>query len=52
MLVSARPDRHEELGRFQAINGKTWNHPADRPRLPLYVRNAEEIACYKLTAAK
>jgi outer membrane protein assembly factor BamB len=51
VLVSARPDRHEELGRFQAINGKTWNHPAIAHG-NLYVRNAEEIACYKLAEAK
>ena len=47
VLVSARPDRHEELGRFQAVTGKTWNHPAIA-RGCLFVRNAEEIACYKL----
>jgi len=47
VLVSARPDQHEELGRFQAVNGKTWNHPAIAHGC-LYVRNAEEIACYKL----
>lgn len=51
VLVSARPDQHEELGRFQAVNGKTWNHPAIA-RGFLYVRNAEEIACYKLATAK
>jgi outer membrane protein assembly factor BamB len=51
VLVSARPDHHEELGRFQAINGKTWNHPAIAHG-KLYVRNAEEIACYQLAPAK
>jgi outer membrane protein assembly factor BamB len=51
VLVSARPDQHEELGRFQAVTGKTWNHPAIANGC-LYVRNAEEIACYKLPAAK
>jgi len=50
-LVAARPDRHEELGHFQAIEGKTWNHPAIAHG-NLYVRNAEEIACYQLPAAK
>jgi outer membrane protein assembly factor BamB len=47
VLVSARPDQHEELGRFQAVTGKTWNHPAIAHGC-LYVRNAEEIACYQL----
>jgi outer membrane protein assembly factor BamB len=51
VLVSARPDQHEELGRFQAISGKTWNHPAIANGC-LYVRNAEEIACFQLPAAK
>ena len=27
VLVAARPDQHEELTRFSAIAGKTWNHP-------------------------
>jgi outer membrane protein assembly factor BamB len=47
VLVAARPDRHEELARFQAVTGKTWNHPAIADGR-LYVRNAEEIACYEL----
>ena len=47
MLVKARPDQHEELARFQAINGKTWNHPVIAHGR-LYVRNAEEIACLVL----
>jgi hypothetical protein len=47
MLLSANPDRLEELGRFQAIEGKTWNHPA-YAHGRLYVRNAEEMACIKL----
>ena len=35
-----------ELGSFQAIEGKTWNHPVvvgDR----LYLRNAQQAACYQ-----
>jgi len=47
VLLKASPDRHKELGRFQAIEGKTWNHPAIAHGR-LYVRNAEEIACYEL----
>jgi outer membrane protein assembly factor BamB len=47
VLVSARPEKHEELGRFAAISGKTWNHPViSHGRL--YARNSEEIACYQL----
>jgi outer membrane protein assembly factor BamB len=49
VLVAAKPDAFEELGRFQAVTGKTWNHPAVAQG-KLYVRNAEEIACYELSA--
>jgi outer membrane protein assembly factor BamB len=48
VLVEATPERpNHVLGRFQAIEGLTWNN------LALYgpyllVRNAEEAACYKL----
>jgi hypothetical protein len=50
-MVAATPDKYTELGRFQAIEGKTWNN------LCLYgpyllTRNAEEAACYKLPLAK
>lgn len=47
VLLNANPQQHEELGRFQAINGKTWNHPVIAGGR-LYARNAEEIACYEL----
>jgi outer membrane protein assembly factor BamB len=47
VLVAANPDRHQELGRFQAIEGKTWNHPVIAHGR-LYVRNADEMACYDL----
>jgi outer membrane protein assembly factor BamB len=46
-LVAANPKQLEELGRFQAIDGKTWNHPVIAHGR-LYVRNAEEMACYEL----
>jgi len=52
VLVEATPDRSNHvLGRFQAIEGLTWNH------LALYgpyllVRNAEEAACYELPLEK
>jgi outer membrane protein assembly factor BamB len=46
--VAAKPQKHEEHGRFQAIEGKTWNHPIIAHG-KLYVRNSEEMACYDLT---
>jgi outer membrane protein assembly factor BamB len=48
VLLALNPAKLEELGRFKAIDGKTWNHPViahDR----LYARNGEEMACYDLS---
>ncbi len=45
--VAATPEEHRELARFQAIEGKTWNHPAYADG-KLYVRNEREMACYLL----
>jgi outer membrane protein assembly factor BamB len=50
VLLAANPEQHEELGRFRALDGKTWNHPLIAHGR-LYVRNAEEIACYELKPA-
>ena len=47
ILLKANPQAHEEIGRFQAIHGKTWNHPAIAQGR-LYIRNGEEMACYEL----
>lgn len=47
VLVRADPAEHAEVASFKAIEGKTWNHPVvvgDR----LYIRNAQEAACYQL----
>jgi outer membrane protein assembly factor BamB len=49
ILLAADPRRRQELGRFQVLNGKTWNHPVI-VHGRLYVRNAEEMACYELAA--
>jgi outer membrane protein assembly factor BamB len=46
-LVEARPDSHVEVGRFPAIEGKSWAHPALAGR-HLVVRNDREAACYEL----
>jgi outer membrane protein assembly factor BamB len=47
VLVRATPESHQELARFQAIEGKTWNIPAIDNGL-LLVRNAEEMACFRI----
>jgi outer membrane protein assembly factor BamB len=48
VMVEASPDSGgDELGRFQAIEGKTWNNPALFGSY-LLVRNAEEAACFRL----
>jgi hypothetical protein len=47
VLVAADPAEHRELASFQALQGKTWNHPVlvgDH----LYVRNSQEAAAYKI----
>ena len=46
-IVSATPERHVELSRGPALDGKTWNHPAiDGGRL--LVRNLQEMAMFEL----
>jgi outer membrane protein assembly factor BamB len=49
VLLAADPKEHRELARFQALEGKTWNHPlvvGDR----VYLRNAQEMACYLVSS--
>jgi outer membrane protein assembly factor BamB len=48
--VRATPDGHEELARFHAIDGKSWNHPiiADGR---LLVRNIREMAAFDIRPA-
>ena len=47
VLVKASPTGHEELAKFEAIEGKTWNVPAMADGL-LLVRNGAEMACYRI----
>ena len=48
-LVTAKPDAFEELGRFPAVEGKSWAHPVLVGDLVL-VRNAQEMAAFRLAA--
>jgi len=47
ILVRATSGRLEEAARFQAIKGKTWNHPAIADG-KIFVRNAVEMACFEI----
>jgi outer membrane protein assembly factor BamB len=49
VLVNALPDKHTEIARFKAIEGKTWNHPVLVGHVML-VRNGEEMAAFRLPA--
>ena len=46
-LVAADPRQWVELGRFEAIEGKTWNNLCLYGK-KLLVRNGQEAACYEL----
>jgi outer membrane protein assembly factor BamB len=48
VLVKATPDKHTELARFSAIEGKTWNYPAIAEGR-LLVRNQTQMACFDLS---
>lgn len=49
-LIAANAGEYEALGAFKALEGKTWNHPVVVGNR-LYVRNAQEAACYELPMA-
>ena len=48
-LVKATPAEYSEVARFAALEGQTWNYPAIAGGR-LFVRNATQMAAYKLTA--
>jgi outer membrane protein assembly factor BamB len=50
VLVRAEPERHVELARHAALEGKTWNHPVLVGDL-LFVRNDAQMAAFRLQAA-
>jgi outer membrane protein assembly factor BamB len=47
VLVKAIPEKYEEIARFAAVEGKTWNVPAIADG-HLIVRNATEMACFRI----
>ena len=47
-LVKATPEKHQELARFAAINGKSWNHPIIVDGR-LIVRNTTEMAAFDIS---
>lgn len=50
-LVEATPEAFRELGRIDAIEGRTWNNHALVDG-KVYVRNHLEMACYELPLAE
>lgn len=46
-LVRATPERHQEVARFAAIDGKTWNHPVIADGR-LLVRNLQQMAAFDI----
>ena len=46
-LLEVSPEKPQELARFRALQGKTWNNPVLAGDL-LLVRNDREAACYRL----
>ncbi|HSF24812.1 MAG TPA: PQQ-binding-like beta-propeller repeat protein, partial [Blastocatellia bacterium] len=48
VLVKATPEKHTEVARFAAIEGKTWNYPAIADGR-LLVRNQTQMACFDLS---
>jgi outer membrane protein assembly factor BamB len=47
VLVRATPEGHEEVSRFSAIEGKTWNVPTIADGT-LFVRNATQMAAFDI----
>jgi hypothetical protein len=47
VLIKPSSDRLQEVSRFQAVSGQTWNHPAISDGM-LLVRNATEMACFRI----
>lgn len=46
-IVRASPSGHDEIVRFSAVEGKTWNHPAISDGV-LLVRNGTEMSAFRV----
>jgi outer membrane protein assembly factor BamB len=51
VFLDVSPSKAQEVVRFPALDGETWNHPA-YSHGRLYLRNAQEAACYDLVPAQ
>ena len=47
VIIDVSPEGMKELAEFQALNGKTWNHPVIHDNR-LYARNSREAVCFEL----
>ena len=47
VFVRATPEKFEEIGKFKALDDKTWQHPTIANG-KLFVRNSREAVCYQL----
>lgn len=47
ILIEAKPEAYNELGSFQALEGKSWTAPS-YANGKLFVRNLSKMSCYKL----
>lgn len=47
ILAEATPEAYNEVARFKALDGKTWNHPVIAHG-KLFLRNSYEAVCYAL----
>ena len=47
VLLKTDPEKHTEVAKFQALEGRTWNHPVLVGNR-LFIRNSQEAACFEM----